>query len=95
MRVDKPDDYKLLGFRVSYTKNKKYDAILQHKDTKEFKFVPYGDSSRQHFRDKTGLGYYTFLNHNDDKRRLAFRKRFAKDAQYKFSSAYFAYHYLW
>lgn len=95
MRIDHPSDYRHVGFRVSFTKFKKYDAILENKQTGKLKYIPFGDTFSKHFKDITGLGYYTYLNHNDPKRRTAFRKRFYEKARFLYSSAYFAYHYLW
>ena len=40
--LQNPDNYKLLGFEISNNKNKKYDAILENKFTKELKRIPFG-----------------------------------------------------
>ena len=94
MRVDNPDDYKLMGFEVSNTSGKKYDAILRHK-TGKLKRVPFGDINSEHFKDSTPNGIYDYLNHNNPERRRLFHLRHAKNAMYKYSSAYFSLHYLW
>lgn len=95
MRIDNPEDYKLLGFRKSKTEGKKYDAILENKITKKIKHVPFGDKTMQHYKDVTPLKLYSHLDHNDKQRRDNFRSRHGENAKYKFSSAYFAQKYLW
>ena len=37
-------EYKLLGYRKSKTKHKKYDAVLENKKTGKIKYVPFGDN---------------------------------------------------
>jgi hypothetical protein len=59
MIVSTPNDYKLKGFEKSKTKNKKYDAILVHKQTGREKRVPFGDNRYSHYKDTTGLGIYS------------------------------------
>jgi hypothetical protein len=94
MRIDNPEDYILSGFEKSNTKNKKYDAILRDKEGK-IKRVPFGDIRYEHFRDSTPNKLYSHLDHNDNNRREAFRKRHKNNSKYKYSSAYFSYNYLW
>ena len=85
----------ILRFEKSKTKNKMYDAILLNKKTNRNKKIPFGDNKMENYRDITGLNRYRHLIHNDKKRRKNFRSRHGKNAKYKFSSAYFAYKYLW
>ena len=93
--LNNSNDYILLGFRKSKTKNKKYDAILINIKNYKVKYIPFGDIRYQHYKDQTNLKLYSKLDHNDKKRRNNFRKRFNKLKNNKFSSAYFAYYYLW
>lgn len=95
VKVTNPDDYLLDGFRISRTQNKKYDAILRHKETGRFLYVPFGDLRYGHYEDKTDQQFYWHLNHYNKKRRARFKARHYKNAQNKYSSAYFSYHYLW
>lgn len=95
MRVKNPQNYKLLGFRKSKTKNKMYDGIIINKYTKKRKIVPFGSTLYENFSDLTGLNLYPTLIHNDNKRRRNWIKRHKRNLKYKFSSSYMAYKYLW
>lgn len=89
-------DYSLVKFVKSHKAGKKYDAVLRNKKTGGMSKIPFGDSSYQQFRDKTGLGLYTHLNHNDQKRKTAYRLRHNKDIkQNNYSAGYFSMRYLW
>ena len=91
-----PDDYLLLGFEVSKNPNKKYDAILLNKNTSKTKRVGFGSRNplMEQYRDTTGLGVYSNLDHNDKKRLASYRARFKND-QPKYSPNYFSWNYLW
>ena len=91
-----PDDYLLLGFEVSKNPNKKYDAILLNKNTSKTKRVGFGSKNplMEQYRDTTGLGVYSNLDHNDKKRLASYRARFKND-QPKYSPNYFSWNYLW
>ena len=95
MIVKNPKNYKLMGFQKSTTENKKYDAILQNKQTKAFKRVPFGDVRYEQFKDRTPLKLYSYLNHNDKQRRQNYLSRHKKDKSNKYSSGYFSAKYLW
>jgi len=81
---------------------KKYTAVLPGG-----RRVSFGHKSYQQYRDavprRLGGGLWTKLNHNDRRRRAAYRRRAAgmrcKDGQRcidrKFSPAWFSYHFLW
>lgn len=87
-------EYKLLGYRKSKTKHKKYDAILENRKTKKLKYVPFGAIGYIHFRDLTGLNLYP--THNDPKRRKLYRERHKKDLKAGYySPGYFSYHIIW
>lgn len=95
VRIEDPQNYKFLYFRKSHTKKKKYDAILVNKKTGRTKTVPFGAKGYQHFKDSTGLGHYSNLNHGDRDRRRRYRARHRATAKHKFSSSWFSYYYLW
>lgn len=90
-----PENYKLIGFEKSNTKNKMYDAILKNKNNNRMKKIPFGDQRYENFRDITGLNLYPHLIHNDESRRILYRKRHDKNKNNKYSSGYFSYYYLW
>ena len=89
------DDYQFIKFEKSKSPNKKYSAILKNKKTGRIKTVNFGDIRYQHYRDSTGLGLYSNLNHGDNKRRDNFLKRFEKSSKKKYSASWFAKNYLW
>lgn len=60
----------MVQFKKSTRKNKKYAA-----KTPSGKWVHFGDTRYQQYRDITGLGLYSHLDHKDPKRRVAYRKR--------------------
>lgn len=93
MIVKNPDNYRLLKFRISKSNNKKYDAILINKHTNNIKIIPFGDIRYEQFYDK--LGKYSYLNHNNKDRQKKYIERHQNDIDNKFSSGWFAYHYLW
>ena len=67
-------NYKLVGFQISKTKNKMYDAIIKSKLNK-IHLIPFGDKRFENFQDKTGLNLYPNLIHNDKIRRKNYRNR--------------------
>lgn len=95
MIVKNPEQYTLIGFNKSKTKNKKYDGILQNKSTGRIKKVPFGDIRYQHYFDAVPLKLYSHLNHNDPNRRRLYRLRHKGEEKKKFSSGYFSFRYLW
>lgn len=94
MIVPSPENYRFHGFEVSHTKNKKYDAILLNKLTKKFLRVPFGDKRYEQYHDKA-LGVYSSLDHHDEKRRAAYRKRHDGEQLRTYSSGFFSYYFLW
>jgi len=83
---------RLLGYRKSTRKFKKYDAILEDKETGKKSYVPFGDTRYESYQDKTGLALYKV--HNDKERRQQYRARF-KTAGEKYSPNWFSWHILW
>ena len=88
----KKNEYKLLGYRKSLTKNKKYDAILQGKN--KIVKVPFGDNRYNNYHDLTGLNLYTSTG--DKQKRKLYRARHKKDLKEGYySPGYFSYYVLW
>jgi hypothetical protein len=73
-------DWVLLGFRKSTHRNKKYDAILERASDKNIVYISFGSAEplMEQYKDQTGLGIYSYLDHNDPGRRERFRQRFRK-----------------
>lgn len=84
-------------FRKSTRKNKKYDVFYNNK------WISFGNVNYNHYRDVTGLNVYSHLDHNDPKRRAAYRARHSKillkdgTPAYKNKNqpSYWSYYYLW
>lgn len=64
----------VLDLRKSNQKYKKYraDVVI---DGQTYRNIDFGDTRYQHFRDSTPLKLYSYLDHNDEKRRQNFYKR--------------------
>jgi hypothetical protein len=89
-------DYKVLGYRKSKTKYKKYDAILQHSKEGKTYIVPFGDNRYENYHDLTGINLYEDLIHGDKNRRKWYRTRHKKDLKPNYySPGYFSYFLLW
>jgi len=73
------DQYTFMGFEKSSTKNKKYNGIFKNIDTGKLKKLPFGDRRYSQYKDSTGLGLFSHLDHVDPKRRALYRKRHSKD----------------
>ena len=88
--------YKLIGFEKSKRKNKKYNAIIENKQTNKQIRIPFGSIFHENYHDKTGLNLYPNLLHHDKDR----RKRYQARAKNKlkpgyYSASWFAFSYLW
>jgi hypothetical protein len=107
MKRDDKLDY-LDGREVSYVKftipskgYKKYKAVIYDTNGKKIKSVLFGDRRYEHYFDRIGM--WSELNHNDRKRRAAYRKRhegvLLKDGtpayMQPYTPAFFSYHLLW
>ena len=87
-----------MNFKKSTRPGKKYMVI-----TPNGKTIHFGDIKMQQYRDTTGLGLYTHLNHNDEKRRASYlaRAKGIKDKngnltwKNKNSANYYAIRWLW
>ncbi len=84
-------------FKKSTRKNNKYMGKVNNK------WVHFGNVNYQHYKDTTGLGLYTHLNHGDKERRKRYlaRAKGIKDKNGNLtwknpeSSNYYAIKYLW
>ena len=85
-------------FQKSNRKGKKYSVI-----TPSGKTIHFGASNMQQFKDTTGLGLYSHLNHNDTERRKRYlaRAKGIKNKEGKLtwndkeSPNYYSVHFLW
>ena len=59
-----------MNFKKSTRPGKKYMVIAPNGKT-----IHFGSLSNEHYKDTTGLGLYTHLNHNDEKRRASYLAR--------------------
>tara|TARA_R110000868_G_scaffold258901_1_gene516558 strand:- start:3102 stop:3410 length:309 start_codon:yes stop_codon:yes gene_type:complete len=94
-------EYNFMRFEKSKKEGKKYDAILTRKGSggRELR-VPFGDKDYSQYKDTSGLGLYSHLDHLDSARRTAYKIRHAKDvrsdsAGKMYSPGYFALSVLW
>lgn len=74
----------------STRKHKKYMAILSSSRKK----VHFGDNRYQQFKDSTGLGIYSHLDHGDTRRKQLYYARHGKATE-KFTPKWFSHKYLW
>jgi hypothetical protein len=88
--------HKLIGYRKSTRKYKKYDAILENKKTEKISYVPFGDNRYENYHDLSGLNLYKKSLHGDKERKRLYRLRHEKDLRDGFySPGYFSYYILW
>jgi hypothetical protein len=88
----------MLEFKKSTNKNKKYMV-----KTPKGKWIHFGNINFQQYKDTTGLGLYSHLNHLDKKRRDNYRARhkaiLKKDGKPAYldkeQPAYWSYNFLW
>lgn len=87
----------MVKFFKSDRKGKKYMVVYDGKK------IHFGDSNMQQYKDSTGLGLYSHLDHNDNERRRLYRTRASKITNKEgkltynnpSSSNYYSYWYLW
>jgi hypothetical protein len=85
-------------FKKSTRKNKKYMVLSPKK-----KWIHFGDTRYQHFKDSTGLGLYSNLDHGDRERQKNYltRAKGIRDGDGKLTwknpetANYYAVKYLW
>jgi hypothetical protein len=95
-------EYDFSHFEPSRRLNKKYNAVIQNKQTGRVVKIPFGDSRYEQYKDSTGLGLWSHKDHGDRVRRRAYESRHGQwdasdggDNTYYFSPAYFSWRYLW
>jgi hypothetical protein len=76
-------------FKQSNRKDKKYMVKVNNG------WIHFGDKNYQHYKDSTGLGLYTYLNHLDDKRRKNYKARHEATRHKVLSASWFADQFLW
>ena len=59
-----------MDFKKSTRKGKKYMVVAPNGKT-----IRFGSSSNEHYKDTTPLKLYTYLDHNDEKRRASYLAR--------------------
>jgi len=79
-----------MDFKKSTRKYKKYMVKLNDGTT-----VHFGDNRYSQYKDKTGLGLYTHLDHLDKDRRARYKKRHEGTRHKKYSASWFSDQYLW
>jgi hypothetical protein len=96
-------EYKFIKFEKSDRKDKKYNAILENKQTGRQVKVPFGaikpdGTPYEQFKDSTGLGLYSKYSHGDKMRKRRYRNRHSKEkASFReyYSPGYFSWYFLW
>ena len=89
-------EWRLLGFKKSQVKGKKYSAYIQHKTNNRIRTINFGSTSHEQFKDTTGLGLYSHLDHRDKERKKRYQSRhsvFIRKGYY--SPGYFSMTRLW
>jgi len=79
-----------MEFKPSTRKNKKY--MVRNPDGK---LIHFGDKRYQHYKDTTGLGVYSALDHGDSERRKKYKTRHAKTLVKKYTPSWYSWNYLW
>lgn len=84
-------------FEVSTRRYKKYSVV-----TPLGKRIHFGDTRYEHYKDSTGTGAWTHLDHDDPARRALYRARhrnIKKDGKPAYlnpeSPAFYSWNYLW
>jgi len=94
-------DDRIISFAKSPRKGKKYRVFFI--DNNELNSVDFGAIGYDQYKDSTGLGLYSHLDHLDEKRRYRYRARHSKiklkDGRLAFkvfgTPAYFSWNFLW
>lgn len=93
-------EWRFVKFEKSHLKNKKYNAVLEHKREKgRIVKVPFGairDSGEpfDQFKD-SALGFYSKYDHGDRERRKNWLSRHGEYDPKYFSPLYFSTEFLW
>lgn len=79
-----------MDFKISTKKNKKYMVKL-----KDGKVVHFGDKRFSQYKDTTGVGAYSHLDHLDMRRRENYKSRHEKTRHIVNSPSWFSDKFLW
>ena len=90
-------------FKKSSRKGKKYSVVTPSGKTIHFGALKADGKGYFHYKDSTGLGLYSHLDHGDKERKKRYRDRHSKillkDGTPAYKSkehpAYWSYYYLW
>lgn len=94
-------EFKLIGIEPSKYKNRKYDAIIDSGPNSRWQpsllRIPFGEEDQPHYKDTTGLGLHSHMDHDDLGRRLLFCKEAEKKLYLSehYSHTYFTLKYLY
>lgn len=83
-------------FRISHSKYKKYDALLDDGRIVSFGAIKRNNTPYQQYKDRTGLKAYSAYDHNDKERRIRYYKRHGDPKSFEpYTPAWFSAKYLW
>jgi hypothetical protein len=89
-------EWELIAFEKAPAADKKYCAILKERISGRKASVPFGRPGYWHYKDVTGLGLYSKLDHHNDERRKRVRERFSGCVMPQmYSPQFFSFFYLW
>ena len=90
-------EFEFVRFEKAKAKGKKYAAILKNKQTGRKKTVNFGSADYGQFKDSTGLGLWSYKDHNNEKRRKSYHARHSAIPSYniRYTPAWFSRKYLW
>jgi len=78
-------------FKRSNRKNKKYAVQVDGQN----KWIHFGHTSYEQYKDSTPLKLYSHLNHSDEERRANYKRRHDATRHKKYSASWFADRFLW
>jgi len=96
-------EYKFVKFEKSDRKGKKYNAILENRETKRQVKVPFGaikpnGTPYPQYKDSTGIGAFSKYDTMDKNRRRLYRQRHSKEKpsfREFYSPGFFSWFRLW
>ena len=95
-KIKSSDEWNFIEFEKSLHKKYLYSAILENKNTQKKYYMHFG-FHKDFYKDKTKLNLYKQFETNDIKIRDEYIKNYSETAHfnYRYSSAWFTYHYLY
>lgn len=89
-------EWSIVNFEKAKNPQKKYRVNIRNKQTGATKWIEFGASAYEHYKDTTPLKLYSNLDHYDKHRRKLFQTRFQHlYTPDKFDPTYFSWKYLW